>query len=81
MCKPDMRCALVPKRTCARVTRERTGNENTGYRISRAFCLAFLNICFHWISFTLQADIFRSCSIKNQGLSRTENEIQVLSRP
>ena len=29
----------------------------------------------------VKADIFRSCSIKPQGLSRTENEIQVLSRP
>ena len=29
-CKPDMRGALVAKPTCARVTRESTGNENTG---------------------------------------------------
>ena len=44
----------VTKRTCARVMRESTGNENTGYRISRALCLAFLNICFPWISLTLK---------------------------
>ena len=46
--------ALVAKHTCARETRESTGNENTGYRISRALCLAFLNVCFHWISHTLK---------------------------
>ena len=29
----------------------------------------------------VKADILRSCSIKNEGLSRTKDEIQVLSRP
>ena len=82
-CKPDMHCALVGKCTCARVMREHWGQK---HRLSH-----FQSImpCFpeHLFSLdfiyykALQADIFRSCSIKNQGLSRTKNEIQVLSRP
>ena len=38
----------------------------------------------HWPSFNLKlisVDIFRSCSITNQGLSRTKNKFQGLSRP
>ena len=43
----------------------------------------YLKICFYWPLFNLKlasADIFWSCSIKNQGLSRTKNQFQGLSR-
>ena len=89
MCKPDMRCALVAKSTCARVRRESTGTKNTGYDIiireyfqSVMPCLLEHLFSLDSIYFkAVKADILRSCSIKNEGLSRTEDEIQVLSRP
>ena len=78
----------VAKGTCVRVTRESTGNKNTGYQlISEHFqsiipCFPEHLFSLDFIYFkALKADIFRSCSIKNQGLSRTQNKIQVLSRP
>ena len=88
MCKPDMRCALVAKRTCTRVRRESTGTKNTGYHIIREYfqsvmpCLPEHLFSLDFIHFkAVKADILRSCSIKNEGLSRTEDKIQVLSRP
>ena len=47
-------------------------------------CLPVVNICFHWLSFHLKLIniiIFQSCSIKNQGLSTTKDQFQVISRP
>ena len=62
--------------------------KNTGYHIIRAYfqsvmpCLPEPLFSLDFIYFkAVKADIFRSCPIKTQGLSRTENEIQVLSRP
>ena len=68
--------------------RESTGNENTGCHIIRERfqsgmpCVPEHLFSLDFIFFkALKADIFRSFSIKNQGLSKTQNEIQVLSRP
>ena len=47
-------------------------------------CLPVVNICFHWLSFHLKLiniNIFQACSIKNQGLSGTKTQFQVISRP
>ena len=52
--------------------------------ISRILYSVYLKICFHWLSLNLKlksVHIFQSWSIKNQGLSRTKNQFQVLSRP
>ena len=40
--------------------------------------------CLHehyFVLTTLKRDNLRSCSLKNQGVSRTKNQFQVLSRP
>ena len=88
MCKPDMRCALVAKSTCTRVRRGSTGTKNTGYHIIREYfqsVMPFLPERLFSLDFiyfkAVKADILRPCSIKNEGLSRTEDKIQVLSRP
>ena len=52
--------------------------------ISRILYPVYLKICFHSLLFNLKlkrVHISRSCLIKNQGLSRTENQFQGLSRP
>ena len=64
-----------------RESNESIGNENKRFY---AFCehfedhvtvFVYLNICFHWLSFTLKPlsiNISRSSSIKNQGPLRTK---------
>ena len=82
-CKPDMRCALVVKCTCARVMREHWEQK---HRLSHFQSimpwfpehLFSLNFIYFKAS---EADTCWFFSIKNQGLSRTKTEIQVLSRP
>ena len=82
-CKPDIHCALVAQWTCTKVTR------GSWIQVSKHFknlilWLPVMNNCFHWLSFHLKLiniNIFQSCSIKNQGLSRTKNQFQVISRP
>ena len=68
--------------------RESTETKNTGYHIIREYfrsvmpCLPEHLFSLDFIYFkAVKADILRSCSIKNEGLLRTEDEIQVLSRP
>ena len=71
--------AFVAQRTCARVTRA-LGTKTSVFThfvsISRIMLyFVYLNICFHWLSFTLKPlsiNISRSSSIKNQGPLRTK---------
>ena len=83
MCKPDIHSALVAQWTCTKATK------GPWVQVSKHFknfilWLLVMNICFHWLSFRLKLiniNIFQSCSTKNQGLSRTKNQFQVISRP
>ena len=83
-CKPGVLCTLVAQWTCTRVMREHWQQKTHFVSISRILYSVYLKICLHWLSFNLKlisVDIFQSCSIQNQGLSRTKTQFQVLSRP
>ena len=57
-CNPDMHCAIVAERTCARATREAMGMKTKAFShilwALRMLCFAYLSICLHWLSFTLK---------------------------
>ena len=79
-CKSDIHGALVAQWTCTKVMKEQWEKKNKSFH---TFCKNFENfiLCIpeHLFSFTLNllsVDVFRFCSIKNQGHSRTKTNFK-----
>ena len=79
MCKPDILCALVAQWTCAKVMKEQWEKNECFHTFCKNFENFILCIPEHLFSFTLKlpsVDVFRFCSIKNQGHSRTKANLK-----